>query len=87
MLSPLIQTFIILAGLLGSGCLAGPTIRPNDIQVLPARELQERLPSIKLGSFDLSTSHINDILIDLMHHIRDCHHNHNRRLQRHRRNR
>lgn len=65
MLSPLIQTFIILAGLLGSGCLAGPTIRPNDIQVLPARELQERLPSIKLGSFDLSTSHINDILIDL----------------------
>ncbi|PVH81954.1 hypothetical protein DL98DRAFT_586965 [Cadophora sp. DSE1049] len=64
-MSTLTQTFIILAGLLGPGCLASPALHPRDIQVLTTRGLQERLPSIRLGSYDLSTSHINDILLDL----------------------
>ncbi len=62
-MSSLVASCIFLAVLLGTGALAGPAIYPKDIEVFQV--LQERVPSITLGSYDLSTSHFNDVLLDL----------------------
>ncbi|PBP23983.1 hypothetical protein BUE80_DR005180 [Diplocarpon rosae] len=64
-MSTLVRTCAVLfAAFLATGSLAGPAINPKNIEVAPA--LQERIiPSITLGSFDISSSHVDDILFDV----------------------
>ena len=58
-----IRTCGLLGCLLAAGVVAGPVaVRSSDIKVLP---LQERIPSITLGSYSLSTTHENDVLFNL----------------------
>jgi hypothetical protein len=54
----------LLGGLLAARAVAGPVVvRSPDVEVLSA--LQERIPSIPLGNYDLSTTHQNDVLFNM----------------------
>lgn len=54
----------LLGPLLAAGVMAGPVAVPSSyIELL--LPLQERTPSITLGSYSLSTTHENDVLFNL----------------------
>jgi hypothetical protein len=54
----------ILGSLLTTGAVAGPVaVRSSDVEVLPS--IQERSPSITLGSYSLSTTLENDVLFNM----------------------
>jgi len=50
-----------LLGLLAAQATAGPVA----VRVPQESALQERMPSIQLGSYDLTTSHIDDVLFNM----------------------
>jgi hypothetical protein len=55
---------LLVGALLTAEAIAGPVaVRSPDIEALPA--LQERTPTINLGSYSLSTTHENDVLFNL----------------------
>jgi hypothetical protein len=59
-----IRTCGLLGGLLAAGAIAGPVVvRSPDIGSVSV--LEERIPSIPLGNFDLTTNHENDILFNM----------------------
>jgi hypothetical protein len=63
MMIPSIRSFGLLASL-ATIAFAGPVaVRSSDIEVLPT--IQERTPSITLGSWDLTTTAENDVLFNL----------------------
>lgn len=59
----LFRTWVLVGALLDVRSLAGPIVRSRDIEVIPA--LQERIPYIELGNYNLETTHENDVLFDL----------------------
>ena len=62
-MSSLFRTWVLVGALLEVGSLAGPVVRSSDIEVIPA--LQERVPYIELGKYNVETTHENDVLFDL----------------------
>lgn len=59
MISPVLTCGLL--GALAAGVVAGPVaVRSSGLEVL-----QERTPSITLGSYSLSTTHENDVLFNL----------------------
>lgn len=59
-----VRTSALLGGLLAAGAIAGPVaVRNPDIGSLST--LQERIPIIPLGDFDLTTSHEDDVLFNI----------------------
>jgi hypothetical protein len=58
------RTFGLLAGLLATSAIAGPVVVRSPDSLVPS-VLGERIPSIPLGNFDLSTSHQDEVLFSM----------------------
>jgi hypothetical protein len=52
----------LLGAVLAASAIAGP-VAVRDVEVVPA--LQERGGTIELGTYSLSTTHENDVLLDM----------------------
>ena len=59
----LFRTWVLVGALLDVGSLAGPIVQSSEIEVISA--LQQRIPYIELGNYNVETTHENDVLFDL----------------------
>jgi hypothetical protein len=62
-MSSFIRSTIFAAALFAAGSLAGP-VAVRDVEVIPA-VVERGLPLIQLGSYDLTTSHVDDVLLNM----------------------